>query len=176
MSKTHDTQETLEVKIRPYSNQNNQERPDQKGVSRVHMCKEALMDLGLQPGQAIFLWKNNENINSRREAIAWLTAEKNLSKKVVQIAKSFQEICGFKLADDLIIGSAGNVNVAESIVLRDTTEGLESVELRNEDKPHWEWFIRENLGKSHMLTIQHELQLMPSHLTMHSLSIHCSTS
>lgn len=40
------TQKTLEVKIRPYSGQN-QERPDQKGISRVHLCKEALLDLSM---------------------------------------------------------------------------------------------------------------------------------
>jgi AAA family ATPase len=149
MSNTQSTEKTLEVKIRPYSNQNNQERPDQKGVSRVHMCKEALMDLGLQPGQAIYLWKRDERSDTRREAVAWLTAEKNLSKKVVQISKTFQEVCGFKLADDLIIGAAGNVNTAESILLRDITEGSEPVpELGSEDKPHWEWYLRENLGRS----------------------------
>lgn len=149
MSNTQDMQKTLEVKIRPYSNQNNQERPDQKGVSRVHMCKEALMDLGLQPGQAICLWRKDESTGTRREAVAWLTAEKNLSKKVVQMSKTFQEVCGFKLADDLVIGAAGNVNVAESIILRDVTDGTEPVpELKSEDRLHWEWYLRENLGRS----------------------------
>ena len=149
MSNTQDTQKTLEVKIRPYSNQNNQERPDQKGVSRVHMCKEALMDLGLQSGQACYLWKKDEGSDTRKEAVAWLTAEKNLSKKVVQVSKTFQEVCGFKLADDLVIGAAGDINIAESIVLRDVSEGSEPVqELGSEDKPHWEWYLRENLGRS----------------------------
>jgi hypothetical protein len=152
MSNTQDTQKTLEVKIRPYSNQNNQERPDQRGISRVHMCKEALMELGLQSGQACYLCKKDEPSDKRREAVAWLTAEKNLSKKVVQMSKTFQEVCGFKLADDLIIGAAGNVNIAGSIVLTDitTTEGGEPVpELSKEDKPHWEWYLRENLGRSY---------------------------
>jgi AAA family ATPase len=150
MSNTQDIQKTLEVKIRPYSSQNNQERPDQRGVSRVHMCKEALMELGLQSGQACYLWKKDESSDTRRESVAWLTAEKNLSKKVVQMSKTFQEVCGYKLADDLIIGAAGNVNIAESIVLSDVTitEGAEPVpELESEDKPHWEWYLRENLGK-----------------------------
>ena len=40
------TQKTLEVKIRPYSGQN-QERPDQKGISRVHLSREALLDLSM---------------------------------------------------------------------------------------------------------------------------------
>lgn len=39
-------QKTLEVKIRPYSGQN-QERPDQKGISRVHLSREALLDLSM---------------------------------------------------------------------------------------------------------------------------------
>ena len=149
MSNTQDIQKTLEVKIRPYSSPNNQERPDQKGVSRVHMCKEALMDLGLHSGQACYLWKKDESLDTRKEAVAWLTAEKNLSKKVVQISKTFQEVCGYKLADDLVIGPAGSVNIADSIILRDVTEGLEPVtELGSDDKPHWEWYLRENLGGS----------------------------
>lgn len=161
MSSTQDMQKTLEVKIRPYSNQNSQERPDQKGVSRVHMCKEALMDLGLQPGQAIYLWRKDESVDIRREGIAWLTAEKNLSKKVVQMSKTFQDVCGFKLADDLVIGAAGNVNVAESIILRDVTEGAEPVpQLESEDKPHWEWYLRENLGRFYCLfALDDELSL-----------------
>jgi AAA family ATPase len=144
-----DTQKTLEVKIRPYSNQNNQERPDQKGISRVHMSKEALMDLGLQSGQAVYLWKKDEISDAKREAIAWLTAEKNLNKKVVQMSKTFQEVCGFKLADDLVIGAAGDINIAELIILKDVSEGAETVpELTKEDKPYWEWYMRENLGRS----------------------------
>ena len=106
------------------------------------------MELGLQSGQACYLWKKDASSDTRREAVAWLTTEKNLSKKVVQISKTFQEVCSFKLADDLIIAAAGNVNIAELIILRDVTEGAEHVpELRGEDKPHWEWYLRENLGK-----------------------------
>ena len=148
MSNKLDAQKTLEVKIRPYSSQNNQERPDQKGVSRVHMCREALMDLGLQSGQACYLWKKDQASDSGREAVAWLTAEKNLSKKVVQMSKTFQEVCRFKLADDLVIRAAGDIDIAESIVLRDVAEGSEPVpELTADDKFHWEWYMRENLGK-----------------------------
>jgi AAA family ATPase len=175
MSNTQDMQKTLEVKIRPYSNQNNQERPDQKGISRVHMCKEALMDLGLQPGQAISLWKKDESTSLRRDAVAWLTAEKNLSKKVVQMSKTFQEVCGFKLADDLVIGAAGNVTVAESITLRDITEGSGPVsELGSEDKPHWEWYLRENLGRSCCLVLHDKFSCMLSSPSRLSYSIHHS--
>ena len=109
------------------------------------------MELGLQSGQACYLWKRGETSDKKSEAVVWLTSEKNLSKKVVQMSKTFQEVCGFKLADDLVIGAAGNVNIAESIVLRDVTiaEGGEPVpELSKEDIPYWEWYLRENLGRS----------------------------
>lgn len=144
-----DTQKTLEVKIRPYSNQNNQERPDQKGASRVHLCREALLDLKLESGQICYLRKTAESENEPREAIAWLTAEKSLSKKVVQMSKSFQEACGFKLGDDVEISAGGAAPVATSIVLRDiTVQELEAIpKLREQDKPHWEWFLRESLSK-----------------------------
>jgi len=149
MSNIQDTQKTLEVKIRPYSSQNNQERPDQKGVSRVHICREALLDLKLESGQPCYLWKIGENEDEKREAIAWLTAEKSLSKKVVQISKTFQEACGFKLGDDLNIKAAGTLSIAKSIVLKDVTaQDIEAApELEEEDRPHWEWYLRESLGR-----------------------------
>lgn len=149
MSNPPDTQKTLEVKIRPYSGPNNQERPDQKGVSRVHMCKEALMDLRIEAGQPIYLCKDGQNQEERREAIAWPTAEKALSKKVVQMSKTFQEVCGYKLGDDLKISAAGPLREAESIVLRDLTAEEPSIvpELGDEDKSHWVWFLRESLGR-----------------------------
>jgi hypothetical protein len=145
-----DTQKTLEVKIRPYSNQNNQERPDQKGASRVHLCREALLDLKLESGQVCYILKLNESESERREAVAWLTAEKSLSKKVVQMSKSFQEACGFKLGDDVKISTGGSMEVAASIVLRDITvqEPDTAPELRDQDRLHWEWFLRESLGRS----------------------------
>ena len=149
MSNIQDTQKILEVKIRPYSNQSNQERPDQKGVSRVHLCKEALLDLKLESGQPCYLWKTGESSDQRREAIAWLTAEKSLSKKVVQMSKTFQEACGVKLGDDLNICAAGTLGTAEVVVMRDITNlELENVpELGDQDRPHWEWYLRESLGR-----------------------------
>lgn len=148
MPNTSDIQKTLEVKIRPYSNQNNQERPDQKGVSRVHVCREVLLDLRLESGQPCYLWKTSENKESKKEAIVWLTGEKSLSKKIVQMSKTFQEAYGFKLGDDLNIQAAGTLAVTESIMLRDITlKDVETTaELSDEDKPHWEWFLRESLG------------------------------
>jgi AAA family ATPase len=150
MSSTpQDTQKTLEVKIRPYSNQSIQERPDQKGAPRVHLCREALLDLKLESGQICYISKVNEPESERREAVAWLTAEKSLSKKVVQMSKSFQEACGFKLGDDVKISTGGALEVATSVILRDVTaQDLDTVpELGNQDKPHWEWFLRESLGR-----------------------------
>jgi AAA family ATPase len=150
MSSTpQDTQKTLEVKIRPYSNQSIQERPDQKGASRVHLCREALLDLKLESGQICYISKVNEPESERREAVAWLTAEKSLSKKVVQMSKAFQEACGFKLGDDVKISTGGALDVATSVVLRDVTaQELDAVpELGNQDKPHWEWFLRESLSR-----------------------------
>jgi AAA family ATPase len=149
MSNTPNTQKTLEVKIRPYSNQNNQERPDQKGASRVHLCREALLDLKLDSGQSCYLRKVDDAESERREAIAWLTTEKSLSKKVVQMSKSFQEACGFKLGDDVKISAGGAIEVASSIVLRDiTAQELDTTpELGDQDRSHWEWFLRENLSR-----------------------------
>lgn len=140
-------QKTLEVKIRPYSGQNNQERPDLKGVSRVHLSRDALLDLRIDSGQAIYLWKADQSQDQKREAVAWLTAEKSLSKKVVQISKSFQEAAGYKLGDDLLVAAAGNLKVATNVVLRDITESENAAEMKDKDKAHWEWLLEQSLGK-----------------------------
>jgi AAA family ATPase len=118
-------------------------------VSRVHLCREALLDLKLESGQICYISKVNEPESERREAVAWLTAEKSLSKKVIQMSKSFQEACGFRLGDDVKISTGGTLEVATSVVLRDVTpQELDTVpELGNQDKPHWEWFLRESLGR-----------------------------
>jgi AAA family ATPase len=153
MSNIQDAQKALEVKIRPYSNQTNAERPDQKGVSRVHLCKEALFELRLEAGQPCFLWKS-ENEDQKREAIVWPTAEKSLSKKVIQMSKTFQEACGFKLGDDLKISAAGGaVSIADVIVLQDVTgEVVDTIlELSDQDRPYWEWFLRESLSRWNFL-------------------------
>jgi AAA family ATPase len=156
MSDTQDAEKILEVKIRPYSNPNSPDRPDQKGVSRVRLCAEALFELKLEAGQPCFIWKS-EHEDQKREAIAWPAAEK-LSKKVIQMPKAFQEACGFKLADDLNISAAGRaVDAADLIVLRDVT--VEAVgttlELSDQDRPHWEWFLTESLSRSNFHLIVH---------------------
>ncbi|SZF00528.1 unnamed protein product [Blumeria hordei] len=139
----------LEVKIRPYSGQNIHERPDQKGVARVHLCREALSDLNLVSGQVCYVRKCIECEDQRREAIVWLTSEKSLSKKVIQMSKTFQEVCGFKLGDDLLIQAAGNLITAESVTLKDITPS--ESELGDEERPHWEWYIQENLTRAEVI-------------------------
>ncbi|KAF4629838.1 hypothetical protein G7Y89_g8307 [Cudoniella acicularis] len=150
---TQETQKTLEVKIRPYSGQNNQERPDLKGVSRVHFSREALLELRLESGQAVYLWKVGQGQEQRREAVAWLTAEKSLSKKVVQVSKSFQDAAGYKLGDDLVVCAAGNLAVAETVALRDMTalesEGVK--ELRDGELVVWEYLLRQSLARAEVI-------------------------
>lgn len=157
MSNIQDTQKTLEVKIRPYSNASNQERPDQKGASRVHLCRDALLDLKLDSGKPCYLWKTTETEDQRREAVAWLTTEKSLSKKVIQVSKTFQDLCGFKLGDDLIVKATGAsyISPAESIILRDITaqNSDSTVELSEDERPHWEWFLRESLCRLYLCSI-----------------------
>lgn len=147
---------TLECKIRPYGNANTQERPDQKTLARVYLSTEALRELGLSPGMPCFLWKVNEISDRRRSAIIWNTTEKQLSKKVVQMTKTFREATGFNLGDDIKIcaGKTVDIKLAESIVLRDvTSEDTEGFyELPEEDKTHWEWYLKENLRKSKHFT------------------------
>ncbi|KAH6671866.1 putative ATPase family gene 2 protein [Halenospora varia] len=144
-------QKTLEVKIRPYSGQNNQERPDLKGVSRVHFSRDALLDLRIDSGQAIYLWKADQSQDQKREAVAWLTAEKSLSKKVVQISKSFQEAAGYKLGDDLLVAAAGNLKVATNVVLRDITDSENAAGMKDKDKAHWEWLLEQSLARAEVL-------------------------
>ncbi|RDW77025.1 AAA family ATPase-like protein [Coleophoma cylindrospora] len=149
MSSLITSEKTLEVKIRPFSS-GVQERADQKGVARVNLCKESLLDLRLESGQPCFLWKEG---GQKREAIAWLTAEKSLSKKVIQVAKTFQEVCGFKLGDDVFISAAGSLASAENITLRDmsATEVDGVSDLSPEERPHWEWFLEESLARAEII-------------------------
>jgi len=145
MSNSQITEKTLEVKIRPYPNQNNQERPDQKGTSRVYLSREALVDLRLESGQSCYLWKTEDGPDTSREAIAWPTLEKSLKKGVVQVSKTFQDACGYKLGDDLTIRAGGSLDVAESINLREITQNENFPELNEADRPHWEWLLEDHL-------------------------------
>ncbi|KHJ30463.1 putative aaa family atpase [Erysiphe necator] len=155
MSGTVGSEGKIEARIRPYSGNNNQERLDQKGVSRVYLCKEVLTALKLDPGQVCYLSKIDE-IGSpiqKREAIIWPTHEKNLSKRVVQVSKTFQEACGFKLGDNVLIEPAGTIHESENVVLKDVTTLIseDTPELEEHDKSHWEWYIRENLGRAEVI-------------------------
>jgi len=136
---------TLEVKIRPYPTQV-KERPDLQGLSRVLLSAEALYALNLNSGQPCYIWKVDIP-ETKREAIAWLATEKNL--KNVQVAKTFQNICGFSLGDDVKIsaGPPGDLATAESVILRDVTENTPALE--EEDLGHWEWTLKNGaLGKA----------------------------
>ena len=166
MTLVQDKFKTLEVKVRPFSNPSSQERADQKGASRVHLSKDALLDLRLESGEMCYICKVGEEGELWRKAIAWATNEKSLSKKVVQISKAFQEACSFKLGDELRIGAAvDTLEDAYSIVLEDVTslEVTDTPELSTEDRGHWEWFLGENLGGPNLLTfISHYVVIRPS--------------
>jgi AAA family ATPase len=146
MSTNKDTQKTLEVKIRPFQN-SAIERADQKGLSRVHLSKEALFDLKLEAGQPCLLWKVGEDEGQKIEAIAWPTSEKSLGKKAAQMTRSFQEICGFKLSDELKISAGGSLQMMESVIVKDTTALDTLPELKAKEKPAWDWLLREFLCK-----------------------------
>ena len=121
-------------------------KPDQNGVSRVYLASTALSELNLKPGMLCHIWKKDDL--EKKEAIAWLTTEKSTNKKVIHMSKTFQDVCDFKLADDLLISGAGTLGIAESIFFRDITsqESVEVAEIEGEDRSHWEWFLRENLS------------------------------
>lgn len=126
-----------------------QERPDQKGISRVLMNRDVLLDLRLESGQPCYLWKVDEPFETRKEAIAWLAPEK-LNKTIIQFSKSFQEFCGYKLAESVNISATplGSLAIAESIVLREvTSQEFEDIPKLGEDALHWEWYLREMLGR-----------------------------
>lgn len=161
MSNSQEMQKTLEVKIRPYPAQNS-ERSDLKGASRVHLNAESLRDLNLKSGSPCYLWKVGDGIEIRREAVAWVTTEKNLRNGITQTSKAFQEAYGFKLGDDAHICAGGEiVTAATSVVLRDVTLGLatnEVAEIEGEDLSHWEWFLaKDALSKLFMFHIHSSL-------------------
>lgn len=153
MSNLQNTQKTLEVKIRPYSNPKNHERADQKGAARVHLSREALYDLRLDPGYKCYLWKTGDDPSTGKEALAWLTPENSLNKKVIQISKVFQEAGGFKLGDDLNICAGAKPDVADNITLREipidvtAKDGSQEVapELNAEELSHWTWYLKDYL-------------------------------
>ncbi|KAI9731091.1 MAG: AAA+-type ATPase [Claussenomyces sp. TS43310] len=140
MSITQNVQ-TLEVKIR---NLVDKERQDQKDVSRVFFSKDALLDMRLDAGQPCQLWKLDDPLSERREAIAWPTpASRKLNKDVCQMFKTFQEVCSFRLEDRIHVAPAGQLRTAATVVLQDTTEGAA---LSDKDQAGWEWYMGDKLG------------------------------
>jgi len=139
MSEANSAQKTLEVKIR---NIKGQERQDLKDLSRVFMSNEALVQLGLEAGQPCYLWKIDEAHSKRRGVIVWPKSE--LRGTAVQMFKTLQDVCGFKLEDRIGATSAGSLDTADCVVLRDVTpiDGLSE-----EDLPHWEWYLKGKLSK-----------------------------
>jgi AAA family ATPase len=137
----------LEAKVRPW--QNPKERTDLKGVARVHLSSHALQELGLKPEQACYFWKAGEAPETRRQAIVWYSHENSMRKNVVQMSKTFQDVCDLKLGDDLKIVASGNLGIAESIILKDiTAQEDNNKELPEVDRPTWESYIADSLCRS----------------------------
>jgi AAA family ATPase len=143
MTNMHDSK-TLEAKVRPWHNP--KERSDLKGVARVHLSSQALQDLGLKPEQTCYIWKTGEAPEKRREAVVWYSHDNSMRKNVIQMSKTFQDVCNLKLGDDLTISASGSLAVAETIILKDLTAQEESSkELPESDRPVWEAYIADSL-------------------------------
>ena len=135
---------TLDAKVRPW--QNPKERTDLKGVARVHLSSHALQELGLKPEQTCYVWKSGEAPETRRQAIVWYSHENSMRKNVVQMSKTFQDVCDLKLGDDLKLIASGNLAVAESIILKDVTAQEDNgKELSEVDRPVWESYAADSL-------------------------------
>jgi AAA family ATPase len=63
------------------------------------------------------------------------------------MTRNFQEVCGFKLSDELKISAAGPLRMAESIILKDITSFDTFSELKDEEKHVWDWPLRESFCK-----------------------------
>jgi AAA family ATPase len=134
----------LEAKVRPW--QNPKERTDLKGVARVHLSSHALQELGLKPEQTCYFWKTGEVPESRRQGIAWYSHENSMRKNVVQMSKTFQDVCGLKLGDDLKIIASGSLEEARSIVVKDVTDMEDNIkEIAEVELPIWESYIADTL-------------------------------
>lgn len=135
-----------------------QERQDQRDVSRVFLTAEALMTLGLNAGERCRLYKVDETYGHRPEAIAWTALQKPFNNNVVQMYKTFQTYCGFTPEDKINIAHAGGLLVALSVtvteVISDDQEAGVALPLSETDRPHWEWFLKECLGRNifHMIS------------------------
>lgn len=138
MADLQNMQRCVEVKIRTLPNT---ERSDRKDVSRVFLSMDTLIELRLEAGQPCTVWKL-EDAESKREAIAWPSAQK-INKNVMQMFKSFQDHCGFRLEDRIAVAPAGPLVTADSVVLRDMSG---AAVLEDKDRQHWEWYLEDKLG------------------------------
>jgi hypothetical protein len=145
----------LEFKIRTYNP--GQERQDQRDVSRVYFNGDTILEMGLAAGQPCYMWKIEEGDSQRREAIVW-QAYQNLSKNVVQMNKSFQEVLGFKYEDRIGIARGPSLQNAPCVVVRDIT-ATKSLSAR--DRPHWEWCLEDKFGMTFQ-SIKFKLQIFYS--------------
>jgi AAA family ATPase len=139
MSDTQSTQKTLEVKIRTLPTQ---ERQDQKDVSRVFLSKDALLDLRLEAGQPCYIWRLDGTGNRRHEALAWPSPQK-LNKNVVQMFRTFQDMCSFKLEDRIAVAPSQELQTATCVILRDTSS---NGPLSQRDRIPWEWYLEKKIG------------------------------
>lgn len=134
-------QKCVEVRIRTLPNT---ERSDRKDVSRVFLSMDTLLDLRIEAGQPCSLWKVGDDAAKRKEAIAWPSAQK-INKNVMQMFKTFQDHCGFRLEDTIAVTAAGPLMTADMVVLRDITAGKA---LEEKDREHWEWYLEDKLCRS----------------------------
>ena len=139
---------TLEFKIRTYNS--GQERQDQRDVSRVYFNADTIMEMGLVVGQPCYMWKIEEEESQLREAIVW-QAYQNLSKNILQMNKSFQEILGFKYEDRIAVAPALALHHAHCVVVRDVTA---TASLSVRDRPHWEWCLEDKFGMLSLFILQ----------------------
>lgn len=142
MVELQNTQKSVEVRIRTLPNT---ERSDRKDVSRVFLSMDTLLDLRIEAGQPCSLWKADQGATSRKEAIAWPSAQK-INKNVMQMFKTFQDHCGFRLEDTIAVSAAGPLMTADTVVLRDVSG---SKQLEEGDKAHWEWYLEDKLCMYH---------------------------
>ncbi|OBT81062.1 hypothetical protein VE02_10260, partial [Pseudogymnoascus sp. 03VT05] len=140
MADLQNAQRCAEVKIRTLPNV---ERSDRKDVSRVFLSMDTLLELRLEAGQPCSVWKV-EDADSRREAIAWPSAQK-INRNVMQMFKSFQDHCGFRLEDRIAVSPAGPLVTADFVVLRDVSGGAA---LEEKDRAHWEWYLEDKLVRA----------------------------
>jgi hypothetical protein len=99
------------------------------------------MGLGLQEAPC-HIWRTDDLETNRRQVIA-CPAPTPLNRNVVQIGKKLQEIFGYKLEDRCTISPCGELQTAETVVLRDATP--DGSEVSDEDKIGWNWYMKKKL-------------------------------